>query len=884
MKVSPATRRHILVGLVSGLLVALLLWLGVLQRPEDFLYDLLLLARPAPSSGDVVIVGIDQKSLDALGRFPWLRSTHARLVEQLHRMGARLIALDLILSEPSPEDEELARAMETAGNVYLAVVRERRREETVYLEPAAPLAGAAAGLGHTHLALSGDGVVRSIPVMVGPYPSLSLLLAQAVRPVDPTDIPVGPGQRMPINFAPPDSIPVYSYADVLNGLVPEEAIAGKIVLVGFTASGLADQQAVPFTIQREPMYGVTVLAHALLTLLQGRFIRPVGLTHHPLFLIPALGIWGWLLGRWSSYRRILALVALSVGVLLLSFLLLRMGFYAPPLAILTGGWLVFLGIAYGESREIERLVSAHLRRLPVLLSPDVRGPATVPEEQLVSGVQALLEPVGVALIERTGRARYALKAQRGLPDAVPSRFRGTERDISSLDWWRRVGLGGWIQESQVTSVQAVPVSGGPEDCPMPGRRLPPRWLVIFRSNENLVYPDDNALLDALIAMVRLPACAADGQGTLKGEAGRLQTLMDIQSHLTYQLAILSTTGESISDGIVACDLMGRIYFCNRAMERVGIRPGDWLGRDFRLLMAQLGLVPLGEPLLTDLTRGKIPSWQKEIQISSAGQPTYWTVTLSRVLSDQGHPLGLVARFADITEMRELEKTRADTISFLAHEVRNPVAAIKGYAYLLRTVAENKEELARQIDHLADYVAQLVNDFLEVTKFEANRIPIRPQPLSLADAISNAWNVVEQKAREKDIRFSVRGARVTVLGDSRAMAQVLINLLDNAVKYSRPGGSVRVNVSQKDGFAFVDITDNGIGIPESELPRLFTKFFRASNARTERGTGLGLVMVKNLVEAQGGKIFVTTKEGAGSTFTFTVPLASSSAMAGEEDAS
>ncbi len=883
MKVSPATRRHILVGLVSGLLVALLLWLEVLQRPEDFLYDLLLLARPAPSSGDVVIVGIDQKSLDALGRFPWPRSTHARLVEQLHRMGARLIALDLILSDPSPEDEELARTMEAAGNVYLAVVRERRGEETVYLEPAVPLAGAAAGLGHAHLALSSDGVVRSVPVTVGPYPSLSLLLARAVHPVDPADIPVGPGQRMPINFARPDAIPVYSCADVLNGLVPEDAVAGKIVLVGFTASGLADQHAVPFTVQREPMYGVTALAHALLTLLQGRFIRPVGLTHHPLFLIPALGIWGWLLGHLSSYRRILALVALSVGVFLLSFLLLRMGVYAPPLSILTGGWLAFLGIAYEESREIERLVSAHLRRLPVLLSPDVRGPATVPEEQLVSGVQALLEPAGVALIERTGRA-YALKAKRGLPDAVPSRFRGTERDISSVDWWRRAGLSGWIQESRITSVQAVPVSGGPEDCPLPGRHLPPRWLVIFRSSENLVYPDDNALLDALIAMARLPACVADGQGAPEGEAGRLQTLMDIQSRLTYQLAILSTTGESISDGIVACDLMGRVYFCNRAMERVGIRPGDWLGRDFRLLMAQLGLVPLGEPLLTDLMRGRVPSWQKEIQISPAGQPTYWTVTLSRVLSDRGHPLGLVARFADITEMRELEKTRADTISFLAHEVRNPVAAIKGYAYLLQTVAENKDELARQIDRLADYVAQLVNDFLEVTKFEANRIPIQPQPLSLANAISDAWKVVEQKARDKGIRFSVRGARVTVLGDPRAMAQVLINLLDNAVKYSRAGGSVRVSVSQKDGFAYVDIADNGIGIPESEIPRLFTKFFRASNARTERGTGLGLVMVKNLVEAQGGKIFVTTKEGEGSTFTFTIPLASSSAMAGEEDAS
>jgi len=143
-------------------------------------------------------------------------------------------------------------------------------------------------------------------------------------------------------------------------------------------------------------------------------------------------------------------------------------------------------------------------------------------------------------------------------------------------------------------------------------------------------------------------------------------------------------------------------------------------------------------------------------------------------------------------------------------------------------------------------------------------------------------VVEPKAREKDIRFSVRGARVTVRGDPRAMAQVLINLLDNAVKYSRSGGSVRVNVSQKDGFAFVDIVDNGIGIPEDELPHLFTKFFRASNARAERGTGLGLVMVKNLVEAQGGKIFVTTKEGEGSTFTFTIPLVSSSG--GEEDAS
>ena len=868
MKVTPATRRHIIIGLVSGLLVVLLLWLGVLQRPDDFLYDLLLLARPVPPSEDVVIVGIDQKSLDVLGRFPWPRNTHAHLVEQLHRMGARLIAFDLIFSEASPEDEALAKAMKAAGNVYLPVVWVREYNNVMYLEPVTPLAKAAAGLGHTYLSFASHGVVHSMPLTMGRYPALSLLLAQASRPLNIAEIPVDTRGRMLINFAPPDSIPVYSYVDVLNALIPEEAIAGKIVLVGVTASGLADQHTVPFTIQAEPMPGVMVLAQATLTLLHGYFIKSINFTHYPIFLIPALGLWGWLLGSWFSSRRVPAMVLFSIGLLLLSFLLLRIGLYLPPFSIILGGWLVFLGIAYIESREIEGLISAQLKRLPQLLYPRIQEMATIPEEQLVSAVQNLLEPAGVALVKQTSRAAYKLKARQGLPENIPTRFRGRERDLSSLDWWRKAGLAEWLQKSRIISIQAVPIVKKPEDY----LSLFRKWLVIFWSKDDLVYPDDNALLEALIAMARAPAYT-EGQGALRGEVGRLQTLLDIQSRLTYQLAILSTTGDSISDGIVACDLMSRIYFCNRAMERLGIKPGEWLGRDFRLLMAKLGVVALGDPLLTNIIRGKIPSWQKEVQTFSEGQSTYWAVTITRVLSDQGHPLGLVARFADITQMRELEKTRADTISFLAHEIRSPIAAIKGYAYILRNSPKDlKDEMAQHIDRLADYVAQLVNDFLEVTKFEAGRVSIQPRPISLADAISEAWKVVELKAKDKGIQFSVRGANVTVMADRRALVQILVNLLDNAVKYSHPGGPVEVNVSQNAGFASVEIKDKGIGIPEGEIPRLFTKFFRASNARAERGTGLGLVMVKNLVEAQGGKVFVNTKEGEGSTFTFTVPLA------------
>lgn len=877
MTLNPATRRNILAGWVSGFLVALLLWLGVLQRPEDFLYDLLFPARSAPHpSGDVITVGIDQKSLDALGRFPWPRRTHARLVEQLHGMGARLIAFDLIFSEPTPEDEDLARAMREAGNVYLVVIREQKGKEIGYLSPAPLLAQAAAGLGHAHLSLSSDGVVRSAPLMVGPYPALSWLLAQAAHPAAVTNIPTDAGGQMRINFAPPNSIPVYSYVDVLNGLVPEEAIAGKIILVGFMAGGLADQHPIPSTVQREPIYGVTVLANALLTLLQGRFIQPVGTLRHPLFLIPALGIWGWLIGRWSAYRRILALALLSGGVLLVSSLLMRTGFYVSPLPVLVGGLGVFLIIAYLDSQEIERLVSAHLQRLPTLLSPSIPNIVPMPEDQqIVSGVQALLAPAGVALIEQTGPSTYILKAAKGWPETAPTRFRRKGESLSSLDWWRRVGLAGWIQESRISSVQAIPMFGETQGCPMPARRLLRRWLVLFRTQDSLVYPDDNALLASLVTMIRSFPCIADRSGALKGDAARLQTLTEIQNRLIYQLGVLATTGESISDGIVACDLWWRTYFCNRAMERVGIRPEDWQGKDFRLLMARLGIIALGEPLLTDLMRGKISSWQEEFRTSSDDRPIYWSVTISRVLSPQEQPLGLVARFADITKMRELDQTRADTIAFLAHEVRNPVAAIKGYAHLLRTIPQNHDVLAQRIDCLADHVARLVNNFLELTKFEANKIPIRPQPLSLATAIADAWKVVKPKAREKNIRFSVRGTRITVLADSRAMAQILINLLDNAVKYSRSGGSVQVSVTQKDEFAFVDITDNGIGIPESELPRLFTKFFRAPNAvATERGTGLGLVVVKTLVEAQGGKIFVQTKEGEGSTFTISLPLAPS----------
>ncbi len=234
---------------------------------------------------------------------------------------------------------------------------------------------------------------------------------------------------------------------------------------------------------------------------------------------------------------------------------------------------------------------------------------------------------------------------------------------------------------------------------------------------------------------------------------------------------------------------------------------------------------------------------------------------------------------DETKSRELEAMKVDFVSMAAHELRTPLAAIRGYLELLRY-----KEITNLQDEGRNYVGQalvstqelgvLINNLLDVTRIERGTLTLSMEEVDLADSVHRAVQGARFSAQEKNITITYVGDEkgCSVVGDSVALHEIINNLLSNAIKYTPEGGEILVTFGKEDGNYKVSVNDTGVGMPKSALPNLFTKFYRVHGGLDSgsTGTGLGLFISKSIAERHGGTISVQSEEGVGSTFTFTIP--------------
>jgi len=240
--------------------------------------------------------------------------------------------------------------------------------------------------------------------------------------------------------------------------------------------------------------------------------------------------------------------------------------------------------------------------------------------------------------------------------------------------------------------------------------------------------------------------------------------------------------------------------------------------------------------------------------------------------------GAIAVLHDVTELERLERVRKDFVANVSHEMRTPMAAIGGYAEtLLDGALEDPENNRRFVEIIRAHSIRLNNissDLLTLSQLESGQADPPAEPISLRAALEAAARVVEAESSVRGV--AVRWGAVddaSVLGHSIRIEQAFLNLLDNAVKFNRPGGEVRIEVARLgDGRAQVRISDTGIGIPLKDQPRIFERFYRVDKARSREvgGTGLGLSIVKHVVERMNGTVSVESELGKGSTFVITLP--------------
>ncbi|HMQ76833.1 MAG TPA: ATP-binding protein [Flavobacteriales bacterium] len=235
-----------------------------------------------------------------------------------------------------------------------------------------------------------------------------------------------------------------------------------------------------------------------------------------------------------------------------------------------------------------------------------------------------------------------------------------------------------------------------------------------------------------------------------------------------------------------------------------------------------------------------------------------------------------ARRSEITELKEREKFRREFIGNLAHELKTPIFNIQGYILTLLEGGLEDEKVNRDFltraSHGVDRLIKIVEDLDLITKLESGVMDLRLHRIPLREVVEEALEDVELQAREKGITLVDKVPdELMVLGDKDRLIQVFVNLFVNGVNYGRPGGHCVVSVDDLDERVLVEVSDNGIGISEEHLPRLFERFYRVgkSRSRNEGGSGLGLAIVKHIVDAHGQSITVKSEEGRGSTFAFTL---------------
>jgi two-component system phosphate regulon sensor histidine kinase PhoR len=241
--------------------------------------------------------------------------------------------------------------------------------------------------------------------------------------------------------------------------------------------------------------------------------------------------------------------------------------------------------------------------------------------------------------------------------------------------------------------------------------------------------------------------------------------------------------------------------------------------------------------------------------------------------------GSAAVFRDVTERKRLERVRQDFVANVSHELRTPIAAILGYAETLRSGALSDAKHAPQmveiIHRQSERLGELVSDLLELSRLDAGERPLSSTRVSLGEVARQASEAMEPSAAGKHLSLQLRiPPDLSARADPKALEQVLLNLLDNAIKYTPEGGTVELFGERVGDRAQLSVKDTGLGIEPRHLPRLFERFYRVDRGRSREmgGTGLGLSIVRHLVHGMEGEVRVASQLGVGSTFTVVLPAA------------
>jgi len=364
---------------------------------------------------------------------------------------------------------------------------------------------------------------------------------------------------------------------------------------------------------------------------------------------------------------------------------------------------------------------------------------------------------------------------------------------------------------------------------------------------------------------RLPADVKEIEN-LSSAIVSLKTAFNLErSSLNAENERLSTVLEQLTDGVIIVDANGFIQFANPAAQKL-----------FEMPHAPGHSV-------TEVLRNHqlVDAWRRcqqtnEIQSETVELPARRQF-LQLIAIPDTHASGSLLLVQDLTRVRRLETVRRDFISNISHELRTPLASLKALTETLQSGALSDPEAGPRflgrINAEVDALTQMAQELLDLSRIESGQVELILAPLTPKSLITSAADRMRMQAERASLKLSIKceDDLHNIRADKSRLEQVLVNLIHNAVKFTKPGGEIVIEAESTIGGVRFAVRDSGVGIPAESLSRIFERFYRVDKSRTGSGTGLGLSISKHIIEAHGGKIWAESDEGRGSIFYFEIPI-------------
>ena len=339
-----------------------------------------------------------------------------------------------------------------------------------------------------------------------------------------------------------------------------------------------------------------------------------------------------------------------------------------------------------------------------------------------------------------------------------------------------------------------------------------------------------------------------------------------------------TIMKNIADGVVVTDPENKVLVVNSVAESwFGLTEKDILEQPIEKIIYEQNLLSLinkirvegnNEDKTVDLVI-KPDNKKKQIVLQAKA---------AQVIDTEDKLIGIVTIFRDITREKEIDRMKTELVSMVAHELRSPLTSIAGFSELLLdegVTQEQSREYAEIILKESNRLGDLINKFLDISRIESGKSQVHKTPVQIGHVIESILEMNMYLAERKgmEVNLNIPEELSTVWVDREMMGEVILNLFSNAVKYSPEGKTISIEVEDKEDEQLIRIIDQGYGIPEKALNRIFDKFYRVTDSEHVQeitGSGLGLSLVKEIIELHDGSIWVESKIGEGSTFTFSIP--------------